>query len=367
MKISIVLRSPFLDRIPSLKNLVIYLANKGTRVKVISTYDSDYPQSKFFSDNIIVKTNNVRKNKLQIPTMVGLTCNVVRDIIFDKSDIYIGGDSQACKLLYDLRKRISFEFWDFLLEYPELDDLKDALVLKSASRIITHDKWHSDFLNKNIGTTESQFLYLPNSTHTAETHINSRFLQDRLSIKQDQCLILHSGGLGDWFLCKEFAQATDGLKNDCVVVFHTSHNASNSPYFKEIQSIVSERKLPVRFSLQPVSDEDLDKLVASASIGTAFYSLDVLGYRAENMGVAAGKIGNYLKCGVPVICTNLPSLRYISDYECGVLIDDFNELQAAVDKIRSNYGLYKENAYKCYRVLWEPTPYLEKIWQAINK
>ena len=367
MKVTIVLRSPFLDRIPSLKNLVLYLAEHGATVKVMSTIDATYPQSRFVNRNIIVKNTSVRTKKMQLPTMVGLARNLIYDILFDKSDIYIGGDSQACKLLYDLRFLTKIVFWDFLLEYPELDDRKDAAVLKYASKIITHDKWHSDFLNKNIGTVDSQFLYLPNSTFTKEVHNDSKFLHDRLGLNPERRIILHSGGLGEWFMCKEFTRSTEDLRDGFIVVFHTSHNTTGTSYFKEIQSEVSKNNLPVKFSLEPVSDEELDNLVASAAIGTAFYSVDILGYKAENMGVAAGKIGNYLKCGVPVICTNLPSLQYIKDYNCGVLINSFDEMPKAVESIMAKLEEYQENAYKCYRELWEPSAYLEKIWETINE
>ena len=366
MKVSIVLRSPFLDKIPSLKNLIIYLAEHGAKVKVISTIDINYPQTIFSNRNIKVINSVVRTKKMQLPTMVGLTCNVIKDIFFDKSDLYIGGDAQSCKLLYDLRSLRKFLFWDFLLEYPELDDIKDKLVLKSASKIITHDQWHSDFLNRNFGTSDSQFLYLPNSTFTKEVHTDSKFLHQRLGLNENQHIILHSGGLGKWFLCQEFAQATRKLREDAIVVFHTSHNTTGTSYFKDIQSEVINNKLPVKFSLQPVSDEELDNLVASATIGTAFYSVDILGYKAENMGVAAGKIGNYLKCGVPVICTNLPSLQYIRDYGCGILIDSFDQLNEAIDKTLSNLDEYKANAYTCYEELWEPTAYLKKIYKSIH-
>lgn len=75
------------------------------------------------------------------------------------------------------------------------------------------------------------------------------------------------------------------------------------------------------FSLNPVSTYELDSLVASADVGIALYSEKELGYRATYMGLAAGKIGNYLKCGVPIIATKLLSLSYIETYQCGILVE----------------------------------------------
>lgn len=367
MKVTIVLRSPFLDKIPNLKNLAIFLASKGASVKIFSAYDPAYPQSHFESDRIIVTNTSCRTKKLQLPTSLGIESNLIKDILFDKSDVYISGDFGGARIIELARKIFNIRYWNFLLEYPEIGVVKEQVLLQKAERIITHDKWHSTFLDKHFGTKDSQFLYLPNSTFTGEYHEESTYLSDVLGIDKELKILLHSGGLGRWFMCEQLAVASKMLPEDFKVVFHTSHNATGTEYYHSIRENVEQNNLPIVFSLNPVSDKDLDKLVASATIGLAFYSLKELGYRAENMGLAAGKIGNYLKCGVPVIATNVPSLSYINDYHCGVLIDSFDDLPAAVNLIMNNYKEYRSNAYMCYRELWEPTSYLEKIYQVINK
>lgn len=366
MKVTIVIRSPFIDKIPSLKNLVIFLAENGIKVSLINTYHPNYPICDFKNYNINVKTSPVRQKKLQLPTTIGLAKNVLLDILTDKANIYIGADVQACEILMRYKSIFHFRYWNFLLEYPDIDNPRDIDTLQRAEKIITHDKWHSNFLNQHCGTNDSQFLYLPNSTHTKEKHESSKFLHQRLNLDDSTNILLHSGGLGKWFLCQELANATKHLPENCILVFHTSHNTTGSDYFKSIKAEVETNNLPVKFSLKPVSDDELDTLVSSATIGLAFYSVEKLGYRAENMGVAAGKIGNYLKCGVPVICTKLPSLKYIEDFGCGVLIDSFDNLPSAIEKILTSYEVYQSNAYKCYNALWEPVQYLEKIVHTIR-
>ena len=90
------------------------------------------------------------------------------------------------------------------------------------------------------------------------------------------------------------------------MVFHVSHRVEDDKYFEEVYE--SDYRGKVLFSLNPVSTYELDSLVASADVGIALYSEKELGYRATYMGLAAGKIGNYLKCGVPIIATKLLSL-----------------------------------------------------------
>ena len=130
-------------------------------------------------------------------------------------------------------------------------------------------------------------------------------------------------------------------------------------YFESLYQ--TDYKGKVLYSLKPVSTFELDALVVSADVGIALYSEKELGYRATYMGLAAGKIGNYLKCGVPVIATKLPSLSYIEEYQCGILIEFEKDIANAINKILSNRNRYSENAYRCYRELWYPEPYLIKV------
>lgn len=364
-KVTIVLRSPFLDRIPSLKNMILFLGKKGIKVKLITTTHPDYPQANLDCPNIHVISSPVRIKKTQPPTVIRLMWNLMKDVALDKSDIYIGADDMGCQLISKLNNKFNLRYWNFLLEYPDIENEGIVQLLRYAEKIITHDKWHSDFLNKTCNTRNEQYLYLPNSTFTEECHEKTDYLAKRVNLPSDSVVLLHSGGLGKWFMCEELALASNHLAPNQYVVFHTSHNVTKDKYFKRINDSMNRENLPVRFSLKPVTDQELDTLVASATIGLAFYSIDVLGYRAEYMGVAAGKIGNSLKCGVPVIATKLPSLSYLEDYECGVLIDSFEELPAAVNQILENYSNYCENAYKCYRELWEPQKYLDAIFTEV--
>jgi glycosyltransferase involved in cell wall biosynthesis len=114
--------------------------------------------------------------------------------------------------------------------------------------------------------------------------------------------------------------------------------------------------------------EQLDNLVGSADIGIAWYDHDLLGYRAELLGLAAGKIGRYLKNGLPVIARNLPTIKeYLDRYECGICVDRLDEITAAIDTIKNDYERYSKNALRCYEELWKPEPYLQEIQRRIEK
>lgn len=365
-KITVVLQSPFLDRIPSLKTLLIYLSQKGYNVKVISSRAKRFPISDISGianvRQVLVKQ---REHKLEFPTKVKLLFCTLIDLIFTRSQYYIGGDDGGSLILMFVKKFFKFKFVNFLLEYPDISNNEQLHRIEGADFLITHDHWHSNFLEKHCDLSKTKCLYLPNASYTDVYKGKSDYLKNLLGISQSKLVILHSGGLGKWFMCKELAEISSRWSDDKTLVFHTSHHVDSDPYYKSIRSEVGDRE-NVKFSTNPVPNTELDELVASADIGIALYSVEHLGYRAEYMGLAAGKIGNYLKCGVPVIATRLPSLTYIEEFKCGILVDSLNDIENACNTIRDNYSQYQAAAYKCYMELWHPEPYLEIIEKTLS-
>ncbi len=367
MKVTILLRSPFLEKIPSLKTLVINFAQRGVDVEIISSKDNKYPVPDFkdFS-NIKMTLIRQRSKKMEAPTSLKLLQAVLRSILYHKSDYYIGGDDVASGILHQLKKVFHIKYINFILEYPDINNSKELKNIESADYIITHDHWHGNFISKYCSIRTNQMLFLPNASYTNAHKEHDNYLSTRLNISSDKLIILHSGGLGEWFCSKELALSAKKWDSSYVLVFHTSHIVENNPDFIEIKKEVDDSK-NILFSTTPVPNIELDQLVASAKIGIATYSLKVLGYRAENMGLAAGKIGNYLKCGIPVIATKVDSLSYLEDYHCGILVENTDMIKDAIATIMKDYDTYMHGAYQCYTELWHPKKYCDAIYDTLFK
>lgn len=366
MKITLLIRVPFLDKIPSLKTLVVDLAQRGVDLTIISSVNEHYPVSDFSSyPNVRMILVKQRTRKVELPTSIKLILSAMFDMVFHKSNYYIGGDTAGCHLLMLIKRIISFKYINFVMEYPDIDNSNELREIEAADFIITHDHWHGEFISKHCKIKKDQMFYLPNASYTNEYHGRNKYLANRLHIPDEKNIVLHSGGLGKWFCCKELAESAVNWDSGNVLVFHTSHIVEGNKYYEEIKSLTGISG-KVFFSTKPVPNEELDELVASAKIGIATYSLRELGYRAENMGLAAGKIGNYLKCGVPVIATRVHSLSYLEDYGCGVLIDSTDDISEAISVILADYDAYVANAYKCYRELWYPKNYLDSIFTRLS-
>ena len=369
--ILLVLREPFLDRIPSLKTLVWFLLNHNHRITLITSESNKFILLSFDHENLQIIKVKQRSKRFESPTTLKLLWKTLSFVLTRRVDYLMGGDAIGNIIASKISRLLVKKHIFFMLEYPQIITEKVQCLtrlqrlenksLEKSDIIITHDKWHKQFLLTHFNLN-NKILLLPNSSFTPEIYMESNFLQKRLGV-QGQKIVLHSGGFGKWFKCKELADSTYNWDKNVKLFFHVSHRVEDDKYFEEVYE--SDYRGKVLFSLNPVSTYELDSLVASADVGIALYSEKELGYRATYMGLAAGKIGNYLKCGVPIIATKLLSLSYIETYQCGILVEKEKDIASAINKILSNRDMYSKNAHRCYRELWHPKSYLKKVGEII--
>ena len=369
--ILLVLREPFLDRIPSLKTLVWFLLNHNHRITLITSESNKFILLSFDHENLQIIKVKQRSKRFESPTTLKLLWKTLSFVLTRRVDYLMGGDAIGNIIASKISRLLVKKHIFFMLEYPQIITEKVQCLtrlqrlenksLEKSDIIITHDKWHKQFLLTHFNLN-NKILLLPNSSFTPEIYMESNFLQKRLGV-QGQKIVLHSGGFGKWFKCKELADSTYNWDKNVKLDFHVSHRVEDDKYFEEVYE--SDYLGKVLFSLNPVSTYELDSLVASADVGIALYSEKELGYRATYMGLAAGKIGNYLKCGVPIIATKLLSLSYIETYQCGILVEKEKDIASAINKILSNRDMYSKNAHRCYRELWHPESYLKKVGEII--
>jgi glycosyltransferase involved in cell wall biosynthesis len=373
MKIICLIREPFIDKIPNLKTLLRFLSEKH-EIILISSKEKKYPEPSFLTSKIRLILVNRRTWLAELPTSVKLALSFVYNFLKFKPGICIGGDVYGNIILTFFRRFLKFRHFYLMLEYPQIVTKERSILgrlekleiksLKLADHIIVHDKWHSDFLEEHLFIPSKKTLLLPNATTTVFSGEKGLYLQESLNLDPRVKVILHSGGLGKWFSCKEIAESTHNWPDNTLLVFHTSHNVADDQYYREMMQGNYQGK--VVFSTRPVSTDHLDSLVSSAYIGLAIYSTNILGYRAELLGLAAGKIGNYLKCGVPVIATDLISFKYLKEYRCGILVKGVSEIADAIMTIEADYESYSANALRCYKEMWEPSGFLDIILNEIE-
>lgn len=372
-KILTIVKEPFLDRIPSLKTLILDLCEKDCMVTLLTSRSKRFSGLSTSHKNLKVVTIDERSKKFESPTTFKILMKSLSVLLANKFDYIIGGDAWGNIIASKLKCMYSCPHVFFALEFPQIVTADHPILsqiekwennaLQTADYIITHDEYHKKFICENFTVNEDNILLLANASFTPEFRYKSRFLHQKFNLPSDSYAILHSGGFGEWFRCLELADISKNWPSCMKLIFHIGRIPSDSKEFDLIYNKSPYKN--INFSLDALSNNQLDEMISSADVGIALYSIESLGYRAELMGLAAGKIGNYLKCGLPVIATKMPSLKYIEDYSCGILINNENEIEEAVRTIVTARESYRENAFRCYRELWHPNNYLPMIHEKL--
>jgi len=66
-------------------------------------------------------------------------------------------------------------------------------------------------------------------------------------------------------------------------------------------------------------------------IGLAIYTNPAPQF--QHMGISSNRLCMFLAMGVPVIATRQPSFRFIKDYNCGILVENYDQFLAAIRHI----------------------------------
>jgi hypothetical protein len=68
------------------------------------------------------------------------------------------------------------------------------------------------------------------------------------------------------------------------------------------------------------------------------------------MGAASGKLSHYLKCGLPAITSDTPSLRRLVEGSgCGACVGSPDAVAAAAARIFADLPGYRTRALRCYQ------------------
>jgi len=104
----------------------------------------------------------------------------------------------------------------------------------------------------------------------------------------------------------------------------------------------------VRFSLDPISLDDLPGLVASADVGLIFYN-PAMGENYSVITGASGKLAFCLQAGLPVVCLDLPGFsELLSEFGCGLCVSGPGGIGDALRTILANPSPFRAGARRCF-------------------
>jgi glycosyltransferase involved in cell wall biosynthesis len=228
--------------------------------------------------------------------------------------------------------------------------------------IIIQDKQRGDLLMQEFNLDKNKYIFhlIPNSISPSNKLTPTTFLKDKFKINKP--IIIHIGQISEAALALEIATSLNS-QNKYALVFHDKKFTDiNDPYLKLIQSSVNYE---VYFSLMPVELEILDSIILSANIGILGYSTS-FGKNFELITMASGKLIMLLRLGIPVIVKEFPGIRNLIDkYQCGIVVNSWDEVCAAADIINRNRSFYSNNALECFLSEFDFNIYFNKFFDCL--
>ena len=185
-------------------------------------------------------------------------------------------------------------------------------------------------------------LIVPNSSFDAPRATDTHWWHTFYSIADHKKIILHEGTIDDWTCCYELAMVALSWSDEFVLIIHGK--VEKESYLQKIKSLIGDAK-KVFLSVEVFPYEKLDLLISSACIGIALYK----NLNMNHYVMSSGKISHYLRCGLPVIAQRFPSIEsIIVKNNCGVCVENCNEVESAIHTILNNYQEFSLNAKKFY-------------------
>ena len=372
-KIIVIFPPPYLDSSPGMRSLVERLADEGCEIYVLTGSSAAYTQPSFESKRIHhlpVKPRSQRSLPFRyLPLSLLLAGRALRLARRINPTWVIGalptGLLGATTAAFATGAKAIY----FSLElYPSVQTRGLAAKLlktleKWANRLaeytIIQDMYRGRQLIDDHNLDAQRVLELPNSRSGQMSKRPSDYLQRRFKIPTGDRVVLYAGGIAEWSQSADLAKSALNWPSDWHLVFHSPQIRPNDPYLAALRAEANNGQ--IIFSLEPLAQQQMDELTNSADIGLALYKRG-LGLNNYLIGHSAGKICQYLRCGLPVIVSDLPSLRvWIEDYRCGICVPGPAQVQSAIEKIFTDYRQYQQNAWRCYEELLRPDRYLDVI------
>lgn len=224
--------------------------------------------------------------------------------------------------------------------------LADVVVIQEKTRLLTLEtklKYRFD---------HAKIFFIPhspieNDSFSPVAVTKNNFFHNLFSMSSSDRIILHAGWIHDAMCVDKFAEACKSWREDFKLVLHEREKRSPEENFIRYVSELSGGK--ALFSLEPVSFDRIDEVFSSAHVGLIAYDKKYGGGR-ENVLKASGKLGQFLKCGIPVIALDIPGYQEMFEkYKCGLVFDNFGQIEKCIEIILDDYETYRNESIRCFK------------------
>ncbi|MBP7652819.1 hypothetical protein KA977_05310 [Candidatus Dependentiae bacterium] len=225
----------------------------------------------------------------------------------------------------------------------------------SATIIQDNDRAELLFSNNNVSNKK---IFMPVYSKGSIIKTKHNYFYRKFNIPENKKIILYFGVIIFSRLIKELIEFFECVDQEkYVLVIH-------GPLMFDIVKYNFSENIYISEDL--VDEDRIFDLVSSAYIGIAIYRQ--VTDNEKLTAFSSTKIAQYFRCGIPVITwNNFNYQRLMSEFQCGELIDSFEHLNTAVNKISLNYDKYKIAAFSAYNKYYNIDTTIENLTSFLGK
>ena len=229
--------------------------------------------------------------------------------------------SRAKKIPYAL---ISYEIF-FEAEAGIHFKMPEIKACQNIEFAVVQDTVRAKMLSQENKIPLSKMIYIPVAGRSANIDPLKKkyfYLHESLDIDQSKKIILYIGSIANWTMADYILESTRFWPDDWVLVINNRYANKINPFYAHYYN-----RDNIFFCDHPTDRvSQLENILLSADIGIALYraingSIGV-GNNIRYIGMSSGKIGTYLKYGLPVITNDIGEISSsIQKYQLGTIID----------------------------------------------
>jgi glycosyltransferase involved in cell wall biosynthesis len=335
-------------------NSAEYLAAQGYAVDIFARA----PSAQFVIPKF--KHESIRYWVTEIPTgrirsrlgRILLLLKAWREMRRTSCDFIVGFDpagfQNACLLSWLLRIPAvyhSLEFYEGTSFRQKVWQAADRWFLKRASWLITQDAMRADWLSRIYRFPRENISVVYNTSYGNYLPQKSRYFRDKFKIADHKKVVLAVGSLIQEHMIMEVVDSVRLWAPEFVLVIHGWFPVK--VYEDKIWEMLEQTGDRIFISKEFLPIERKYEVFQSADIGLVLFSPNT----ANNIlvGAAAGKLFEFVRCGVPVVVNELQGMREWVGGRCGEVCGPHLELlEQKLCNINNQYTHYVEACQTFY-------------------
>lgn len=243
----------------------------------------------------------------------------------------------------------------------------EAFIHRRTAFTIIQDQWREECIRKEHNLCPARnVMHLPNSPAGASKCDSNLEVKTRFSFRPGRVTLLYVGSIVEHFMVIELVTIVSHMSNVDLIV-HSPASRLDGELREKIKEI-SSRGANIHLSEELLAEAELSRLISGCDIGVALVRPVEGNYINEVlMGFSGGKMMSYLQHGIPMITTDMPSLRWVEDSGCGVCLSEVSResMGKAIDTLMSDRPAFSTRGRNFFDGKLRTDMYLDRIRERI--